>query len=241
MIALAATTAVSQAAISVVNTTSTNNGSGAAAVTMSGFDLTGGTKLVVTSGTENAGGVGGIVNVTSVTFAGEALTFAIEANDTAQGVAIWYLDTPVATSGDIVITFSANAVAGVSAISMTGAATGILDQSAALGTSSGSLIGGTGAIVIGSFVSNSGAAIVPQATGTGTGLTTVFSSTINGGGGQNSASSYFFDDAATTQADFTGGDNRPVAVGITIAEVPEPSSAALIGLGGIALILRRRK
>ena len=52
---------------------------------------------------------------------------------------------------------------------------------------------------------------------------------------------------ATTQ-DFTtsGFESTGVSIGsqlnaITLYEVPEPSSAALLGLGGLALILRRRK
>ena len=37
------------------------------------------------------------------------------------------------------------------------------------------------------------------------------------------------------------GVNRGSVAGIVIVSVPEPSSAALLGLGGLALILRRRK
>ena len=42
----------------------------------------------------------------------------------------------------------------------------------------------------------------------------------------------------------SGADNRYVVAGIdevTITSVPEPSSTALLGLGGLALILRRKK
>jgi hypothetical protein len=38
-----------------------------------------------------------------------------------------------------------------------------------------------------------------------------------------------------------GGDNRPVVSGLIISQIPEPSTTALLGLGGLALILRRRK
>ncbi len=48
-----------------------------------------------------------------------------------------------------------------------------------------------------------------------------------------------------TGSDFTltrgSGGGVPQISGLQIVSVPEPSSAALIGLGGIALILRRRK
>ena len=39
----------------------------------------------------------------------------------------------------------------------------------------------------------------------------------------------------------SGPDNQPVLSGYVLTAVPEPSSAALLGLGGLALILRRRK
>jgi hypothetical protein len=39
----------------------------------------------------------------------------------------------------------------------------------------------------------------------------------------------------------TVGTGRGTIAGIQVVEVPEPSSAALLGLGGLALILRRRK
>ena len=38
----------------------------------------------------------------------------------------------------------------------------------------------------------------------------------------------------------SGGGGLPAIAGIEIVSVPEPSSAALLGLGGLALILRRR-
>ena len=39
----------------------------------------------------------------------------------------------------------------------------------------------------------------------------------------------------------TGGQNRSHFSGVSLSVVPEPSSSALLGLGGLALILRRRK
>lgn len=45
----------------------------------------------------------------------------------------------------------------------------------------------------------------------------------------------------TGLTDTTNGGNLAAVNGIQIVSVPEPSSAALLGLGGLALILRRRK
>jgi hypothetical protein len=41
--------------------------------------------------------------------------------------------------------------------------------------------------------------------------------------------------------DNASGDARPILSGLIISQVPEPSTTALLGLGGLALILRRRK
>ncbi len=44
-----------------------------------------------------------------------------------------------------------------------------------------------------------------------------------------------------TQVQYTATANGATAQSLTFNQVPEPSSTALLGLGGIALILRRRK
>ena len=59
---------------------------------------------------------------------------------------------------------------------------------------------------------------------------------------KQAASLTFTSDVLTFHTDSgLGGGNRAGISGFKITTVPEPSSAALLGLGGIALILRRRK
>jgi hypothetical protein len=56
----------------------------------------------------------------------------------------------------------------------------------------------------------------------------------------NSASGTFTSDGSGN-LDFSFGAGRPALNGFTISAVPEPSATALLGFGGLALILRRRK
>ncbi len=69
--------------------------------------------------------------------------------------------------------------------------------------------------------------------------------TATDGGGsrlKQEASTVFTDDVITFHSDRgLGGGYRGSIAGFKIEIVPEPSSAALLGLGGLALILRRRK
>lgn len=59
---------------------------------------------------------------------------------------------------------------------------------------------------------------------------------------QNAASGTFTSDSSGNLTLFVGGtNNRPALNGFSMDVVPEPSTTALLGLGGLALILRRRK
>lgn len=50
-----------------------------------------------------------------------------------------------------------------------------------------------------------------------------------------------FTSDGTGKLTISAGSNRPAVNGVQIDAVPEPSTTALLGLGGLALILRRRK
>ncbi len=227
---------VAQAAI-VIQNTDFVTGVG----TISGFSLSGGTKLVVTTGGENG-------TVASITFDGQALTSIenIITGDAVQNASIWYLDNPTASSGDIVVTFAGSHTAvssGFSALSISGAASGFLDSSGATGLNSGTLTIDVGSLVLGSFSTNAdtGSLINP-----GDPSTDIFSANIGSSGGANAASAYFIepDPATRTSFGFTGGaeGNRPVAAAVSFAAViPEPASGLMVIAGAAGLCLRRRR
>lgn len=79
---------------------------------------------------------------------------------------------------------------------------------------------------------------------TGTELDLIFSFSLGGGGIENLDSLEKFSSAFALYAN-DGSDNAGINANTSnynqLTLVPEPSSTALIGLGGIALILRRRK
>jgi hypothetical protein len=76
----------------------------------------------------------------------------------------------------------------------------------------------------------------------------VANTTFSGGGNPSGTLTYSFDDAVTSaelfigfEADGTGDHWTLDNVSFDGTVVPEPSTTALLGLGGLALILRRRK
>lgn len=235
---IALSAGVAQADIVVQNTAynAVKLGGGTYTHTISGFDLSGGTKLVVTTGTENG-------NATGITFDGQALTSIVSVNNSSvQFASIWYLDNPTATSGNIVVTYvGAGAASGISALSVSGAELGVLDSAGTATANSGTLTINAGSLVVGSFTTNANTSslINPDDPSTD-----IFSANIDSAMGGNAASAYFIepDPAARTSFGFTGGDGRPVATAASfaVAVIPEPATLSMIGVIGFATLLRRR-
>lgn len=76
----------------------------------------------------------------------------------------------------------------------------------------------------------------------GAGADTVSDITVSAGTSQSQTWNFVSGDSFTLViGDDTRSNGRATFSGITVTTIPEPSSAALIGLGGLALILRRRK
>lgn len=204
-------------------------------ITTAGFDATASDKLVVGFGGRTA-----TAAITGVTYNGVALVLGDDIQRTQGFAAIYYLDN-VASNGNLVFTFNANVndtwAYGLFALSNT--KDGGPFASANSGTDN--LATTTLAGVDGGFVINATAIrgnSVLTTTPTATGLFNVGNS--RGGGAYWTNTS-----AATNYISSIGGAGQSNTnnVGLTVSfeAIPEPSSAALFGLGALALIARRRR
>jgi hypothetical protein len=240
-VAVAASVSAASAAISLVGPTDISTGFVRQATytftnaSLGGFDVTGYDKLVfVVSGENHAGGFA------SVTYGGVALTEAVEIANGQRGTSIWYLDGPI-TNGDLFVDPVNNSSNGIGGVLF-----GLIGTEAGVGVNTGSSLNGTStlvttadnSLVLASAVNNS-ASNPPTPTAPLISLARLDSgSSGHASGYQTIASS-----GTTVNSVFgAGGSTVDASVSVEfLAAVPEPSTTALIGLGGLALILRRRR
>ena len=251
------------AQIAVQNTASTNFGTVAGVnqadtYTLSNFDLSGGNKLIVGIGTE-----AGTPASFGVTFGGTALTQIAFATDATNGerTALYLLDGASGT-GNIDVTLSNSGETqsngpGIYAVSLVGALTGFETVGSfgngqnVGGPLTGSLTGiSAGAYTLAAFTDqgNPGDVIVTGdlaevgtyngASGHQIGSGTF--ATASGFGTGSPLSLTFSDNSPNTNGAFQNRSNF-VFGSFAAAPVPEPGSALVIGLCGVACMIRRRK
>jgi len=245
---LALGTLSTNAAIAITEVVNVNSGNSTAETTIDG---TGADKLVVfVTGEHGFNNTSGQSN--DVTYNGVSLIEAVDRNPVASATdtlygSIWYMDNP--TAG--VQTLSANNTSrgNVYAFMLSGTAAGVGNSGfSGSNTRSIDLTTSANSLVLAAF--NIGGS------GNSAGLSGISGDSpfdTQHGGQENGSNwdghylaSHNGTSAATTAYGFTGGNSAGAFVSaIEILEVgaaiPEPSSAALLGLGGLALILRRRK
>ena len=199
------------------------------------FDAGAADKLIVTLNAETGGGTA------SITFDGDALTL-VAGTTGARNKGIYYLDNPF-TGGAADLTFDMTSFGVVNGIGF-----GIVSIAGSLdGVESGNTAGGLSvdltttiadSFVVTTYSSNAGT--IPTVPAGHTQLYT--SGNI---GSADGAAAYLNGVAAGLQTITYGqgspSSNQTSGAVFAPAPVPEPSSAALIGLGGLALILRRCK
>lgn len=214
------------AQVVVVNTdTLISTQAGASVYTIENFTIDGGEKLVVSAGAE---GRGGSATITSITFDGVELTQAATVADSAQAsqfAAVWYLDSPAAALGDIVVTWSgATNGCGVAAYSLIGTLSGPPSVVATndSGTSLSLTTTSDNTFVVASFVANGGPAVTVE---------DPLQLTIEGdiGSARGGFATTNIPDAGSVDVTFAGGGSRPVvaAVGIELA-LPNSDPNALV-------------
>ena len=201
------------------------------------LDFTGASKLVVTVGVKGSA-LSPDSQAGTVTYNGTAMTFAVGSagGGSSYGwVGIYYLDNPGSVGvGDLVVQDPGYSL-GVSALVLSGTAA---DFGATNSSNSAAMVSLTttsaGSLVFAGYSDGSSSAVAASP------LTPVFGGGVGSG---NHASGYqSVATVSTINPAFTTSAARPSTVAAEFtAAVPEPSTTALLGLGGLALILRRRK
>lgn len=248
------------AAISIVDSVGfgTETGSTASSRTVSAggelgtFSANGADKLIVTIGGEGVTNGGSSPTVTALTYGGVSLIKVFENYVNNRGNSMWYLDN-VSVTGNFVITYAGDSDdLGFAAYALNGTAAGTAEvtgsttgHGANLPTQVALNVTTAGSFVAASFArnnfDNSNTTSTPNATGVVAPLTSLYYT--NNGGTASTAAGYANNVAAGTFnaqiEELT--NNAGSLIAASFAPVPEPSAAALLGVFGLSVLIRRRR
>ena len=200
-----------------------------------GLTVSSGDKLVVTIGLE---GDDSGPNST-VTYNGQNMTLAIDQTGATSGwVGIYYLDN-ISSFGAGTLDFTNGGYsAGVSFMVLSGTAAGVGNVNFADATTLNVSVA-TDSFMVATFGDTADFSVDVNSP-----LTKLLDSDDlpgNDGSASYATGYQLISSAGTATPSFTSGTSRPNMVAAEFTTVPEPSTTALLGLGGLALILRRRK
>lgn len=213
-------------------------------LTAAGFTAAGTSKLVLVY-TGHDGNVAGTPNVTSVTYDGVALTEAIQDTDNGAMVhaGVWYLDNPT-SDGTLRIELNSNTTVhyGFGLYAVDGLAAGVADTGTARSNAEVAALNHASSLSTseGFFVQEAARNNQSFAETGGDDYLTLYNYSVDSYRGF-SQYRVVTDGPGTYQAPVGNtGDNFKRVVSASFDAVPEPSSLALLGLGGLLIARRRR-